>query len=89
MAVATATSNALRKLGAHLRWLLEREGVDPEQCVISLGVPDEVARSQMISALLRDFDAATMTRHDGFAEVVVVHGVPICITVSARSIKSC
>jgi len=89
MTVAISTTNTLRKLGAHLRVMLELEGVDPEQCVISLGVPDEVAKSQMISALLRDFDPATMRRHDEFTAIVVVHGVPICVTTSAPGKMLC
>ena len=76
---ATSTVNMLSKLGADLRWFLEREGVDPERCVVSIGVAGEVERSRVISAMLRDFDARTMRHFDAEPAMVVAHGVPLFV----------
>ena len=74
-----STTNTLSKLGAHLRWLAEREGVDPERCIVSVGVRGEDGLRKMTDAFARDFDAATM-RHDArYPSIYVVHGVPICL----------
>lgn len=80
--VATvSTENTLRKTGAHLRWLMERAGVNPEAAMVIVGVKDEVERSLMLSAFLRDFDPASMRRMDAMPHVVEVHGVTIGVAV--------
>jgi hypothetical protein len=73
-----STVNMLSKVGADLRWFLEREGVDPEQCVVSIGVPDRAALDRLTVAYGRDFDARTMRRDARFPAVMVSHGVPLC-----------
>lgn len=69
----------LRKAGAHLRWLLEKSGINPERCVISIGVKDEVEKSLMISTFLRDFDGRCMTRHDSHPAYIEVLGVKLVV----------
>jgi len=82
--VAISTSNTLSKVGAHLRWLLEKSGIDPENggTVISIGVRSNEEQSRLISTLLREYDANNMQRSDTDAAFVRVHGVPIFVVVS-------
>ena len=76
-----SSSPTLRKLGAHLRWLIESAGVDPEKAHFVIAVADETERSLMISKFLREFDAASMTRLDSHPQHVRVHGVLISIVI--------
>jgi hypothetical protein len=76
---AISVQNTLDKFGAHLRWLLEKSGIDPETVVISIGVQNVEDQSRMISTFLREFNPQTMVRcengeHAGF---IGVHGVPV------------
>ena len=80
-----STVNMLSKVGADLRWFLEREGVDPEQCVVSIGVNDEAARDQLLAALRRDFDGKTMRHFDAELAMVISHGVPMFVIAKKAS----
>lgn len=84
MAVATSSQNTLRKLGSHLRWMIEKEGIDAEKVRVAICVNDETEKSLMISAFLREFEKQTMTRNDLTPNCVVVHGVPIWIVIKAK-----
>lgn len=85
MAVAAATNqNALAKLGAHLRWMVEQQGIDPETIIISVGVKGEIEKSLMISAFLRNFDGKVMRRMDDMPDCVIVHGIPIVVVADKR-----
>jgi hypothetical protein len=74
-----STEPTLRKLGSHLRWLMESAGIKAENSHVVIAVADEQERSLMISKLLREFDHGSMTRHD--AASVTVHGVLITIVI--------
>ncbi len=84
-AAATSTVNMLSKVGADLRWFLEREGVDPERCVVSIGVPDEVAVAAVSETFRRDYVAGRMERRDDCPLMIVAHGVRMAVV--ARSKK--
>jgi hypothetical protein len=71
----------LRKFGAHLRWLIEKSGVEPEHTVVCINVHTTEEQSKLISTLLREFDHATMTRRDEYSQLVVIHGVPLWVCV--------
>jgi hypothetical protein len=71
----------LRKLGAHLRWFIEKSGVEPEHAVVCINVHTTEEQSKLISRLLSEFDGTTMTRRDEYSQLVVVHGVPLWICV--------
>lgn len=82
MALAsTSTEPTLRKLGSHLRWFIEKCGVDAERVIISIGVKAEQDRSLLISGLLREFDASCMKRNDHHAEFVELHGVKLFVVI--------
>lgn len=75
------SGNLLKKVGSNLRLYLERCGVDPEGAKIIIVVPDEIARSSVISGLLRDYDPKTMERTDAAPADVEVLGLPIHVGV--------
>jgi hypothetical protein len=79
-----STEPTLRKMGAHIRWLMNSAGVDPEGATVVIAVRNNEEQSLMISKLLREFDGRCMTRHDKFPQTVIVHGVPITIIVKQR-----
>lgn len=80
--VAISAENTLRKLGAHLRWFIERAGVDPEKCHVIIGVPSTIDQSLIRSEMLREFDKGTMTDNASAPTTTWVHGVPITICVT-------
>jgi hypothetical protein len=84
MSSTVSTQNTTSKLGAHLRWMLEKEGVNPERVIVSLGVGSEDERNRMIVAFDRDFDRLHMKRGKDFPGLVIVHGVPIVIVVNNK-----
>ncbi len=75
----TSTTNMLSKVGADLRWFIEREGVDPTKCIVSIGVPDGAALERMKAMYGRDFDARSMSRDERYPAIVVSHGIPLCL----------
>lgn len=79
--VAPGTVNTIRKLGAHLRWAIEKEGVDVESAAVVILVKDEVERSKMISAFLRNFDPETMAASAEHPGKIIVHGVAVIVSV--------
>ena len=85
MAIALCRTNVLSKFGADLRWMLEKEGINPEDTSVHIAVKDEVERSRVISAFIRDFDAKVMHQIDGVSDWVVVHGMRIGVFVPSPS----
>ena len=75
------SSNLLRKLGANLRLYLERCHVDPETARVVIVVPDETAKSLIISGFLRDFDEKTMNRCDDKPSAVAVFNLDVHVGV--------
>jgi hypothetical protein len=73
--------NTLSKVGAALRWFLEREGIDPESCVVSIGVCTSADAQKLMTAFLREFDEAMMFRRSDVPPMVIAHGVPLCVMV--------
>jgi hypothetical protein len=82
--VATTGSNTLSKLGAHLRWMAEQEGVDPEKMIVSVGVTNDADVGRMVEAFDRHFDPETMKRDKSFRNCVFVYGIPIVIVKNQR-----
>lgn len=79
MTVAVSMEPTLRKLGAHLRWFIEKNGVNSEDVIVSIGVKSENDRSLLISGFLREFDKDTMKRWDKAPDGVQVHGVKVFV----------
>ena len=80
--MTTLTSaNLLSKVGAHLRRLLESQGIDAESVGVTIAVRSETDKSLMISAMLRGYDSAVMRRFDNASDITIVHGVPIRVIV--------
>lgn len=80
--VTTSTQNTLRKLGADLRWLVEKSGLNPEEMIVSLGVKTAHEQSLMLTTFLREFDGATMMRYDAFPHMIQLNGVTVWVVVS-------
>ena len=80
--IATSTQNTLSKLGAHLRWQLEKCGLDAERdAVVTIVVESEVQRSKLISGFLAGYDRSVMRRDDGQPGQIVLHGVRVAVVV--------
>lgn len=90
-----SSSNTLRKVGADLRWLMQKSGVDPERsspehpagAVVSIAVNTTVDQSLLISTILREFDADVMHREDQNPHCVRVFGVWLCVLVKETKQK--
>ena len=80
----TTGRQTFSKLGAHLRWLIEKSEIDPENAVVSIQVKTNHDQSLLISTMLREMDHSCMQHHDGYPHMVVVHGVPIWVVVAPR-----
>ena len=83
MSVAEQTKT-LAKFGAHLRWLIEQSGVNPERCTASIIVPNAEAEAKLIDVFKKNYDAKIMKRDSNHPSVIVVHGVAVVITISLR-----
>src|SRR6266550_4580301 len=80
----STTKNSLRKLGADVRWLVEKSGVDPEKALITIGVDTTEEQSGLISTLIIEFDATCMSRVETHPHHVKVHGVNIFVIVHKK-----
>jgi hypothetical protein len=84
MAVATSTHNTLRKLGADLRWLVEKCGVAPELIHVAIVVRSQAEVDKIAAGFEREFDAASMERGDR-GNKIVVHGVRIAAVILEKA----
>ena len=76
--------NALRKLGADLRWLMEQSGLDPELPTFVLVVDRPKDRDAMIEAFRKNFEPAVMKRPSE-PHAIVVHGVRMMVSVRTEN----
>lgn len=74
---AVSTQNTLSKAAAHLRWLVEKSGVNPEGVFVAIVVNTDVEREKLEAQLKTEFDPATMTRGP---HRIIAHGVKIAVT---------
>lgn len=82
--VAVSNENTLRKACAHMRWQVEKCGVDAESCAIAIVVADETAKAKIISGFLRDFDPTSMRRENDHPERIIVHGIRVGVYVKGK-----
>ena len=78
---AISAENTLRKASSHLRWLIEKAGVNPESAIVCVIVETAVDRDRLMARLADEFDAKTMTRCTASSHQVVANGVRIAVTV--------
>jgi len=78
----------LSKLGADLRWLCEKSGVDPETVVVSINVKSLSDQSEMMTTFLREFNGSMMKRNDKHQHLFVLHGVPVWVLCSPPKEKA-
>jgi hypothetical protein len=78
-AAATSTENTVSKLGAHLRWAIEREGVAPEGVITVMLFQDAADRDRMMRALARNASAEKRGESDPYK--FYLHGVPLILSV--------
>lgn len=50
----------LLKLASHLRWLVEKSGVDPEKCVFAIGAPDVLSKNRIMAQIQHEFSGGMM-----------------------------
>lgn len=74
---AVSTTNTLSKLGAHLRWQVEKSGVDPEKVDVFIVVRTKDEAALIKARFLEDFDPAAMTHNKNAPHLFCVHGVKI------------
>lgn len=75
--VANKTTSTLRKLGAHLRWFLEFNGVKAEDCQILIGVKSHEDRRAVMEGINREFDPKTMQTIG--PDVVELNGIKVYV----------
>ena len=79
------TQNTLRKLGADLRWLLDKNRVDAEKSYAIIVVETVAERDRLIAAFHTNFDAASMSRSVKSPHQVTIHGVRVAVTVKEET----
>jgi hypothetical protein len=79
-APATSTTNTLNKASAHIRWLVEKAGVNPEGIIVALIVPTAADRDRLVGRLAKEYDAKTMTKSQSRNQVIA-NGVKFAVTV--------
>lgn len=79
--VATSTQNTLRKLGANLRWFIEKSGVKPEEVYVAIVVNSKADRDKITAAFTREHDRETMTRFET-PDRLAISGVKVTVTVA-------
>jgi hypothetical protein len=82
-APATSTDNTLQKASSHLRWLVEKSGVDPERAVVCIVVDTAAERDRIDATFAREHDHRTMAK-TGKPHQVVANGVKIMVTTKAE-----
>ena len=80
-AVAHSTQNTLRKLGADLRWFVEKNGVDPQKATVMLCVESLADRDKLIDGFGREYEGEVMKRWAHAPFQIMVHGIGIAIVV--------
>ena len=80
-APATSSENTLNKASAHLRWLIEKAGVDPERAIVSVILEKAADRDKVEARFVDEFKAATMSRNPASPHQIVANGVRIAVTV--------
>ena len=75
----THSRPSLGKLGADLRWFIEKNGVDPEKAIVAIGVESEIDKSLLCAALLREHDPAVSQTFG--SNSVIVHGVRLSVVI--------
>jgi hypothetical protein len=78
-----SAENTLRKIGAHLRWQLEKCGVDAEKQTFVIVVSTDDERDAIVAGFERDFDQGSMSRGTD-THRITVHGVNISVVVQAK-----
>lgn len=78
---ASAGTNTVSKFGAHARWALEKEGIDPETATVVILVKDQADKALMLAGILRHFNAQAMSRNQASPDKITIHGVPFIVSV--------
>lgn len=81
---ATSTEKTLLKFGAHLRWLIEKSGINPETTVVTIGVKDVAEKQRLLSTIAREFDRNYMVTSPLQGDAVVIFGVPVFVMDNSR-----
>ena len=76
-------SNALSKLGAHVRWTMEQAGCDPEAAHVVLGVTGARERDRLCDLLATGCDGRTTSRLGD--SCFRSHGVSLSVAVRGGS----
>jgi hypothetical protein len=79
--VAISMQNTLRKVGADLRWQLEKCGISAEKAYVVIVVETKAERDRVIEGFARDYDSAVMRHADGAPHQIIIHGVRIAVRV--------
>lgn len=83
-APARSAERTLGKLGAHLRWQIEKAGVDPEAADVVILVDALAEAERLTTAFHEGFDGSVMSRAPTQPSLFVVHGVRIRIGVREK-----
>lgn len=84
---AAPTSNpTLGKVGADMRWLLEKSGIDPESALVTITVHDDASKDRLISTFAAEFDQSQMFRDEQFPDIVVVHGIRMIVVMVPKKL---
>lgn len=81
---AISTDKTLSKAFANLRWLIEKNGVDPETVVVSIGVRNRAEKDRLTVGLGKEFDSSCMRAPTNCPESIIVHGIPIFVFDNSR-----
>jgi hypothetical protein len=84
MPPAPTSKPTLRKVGADLRWLLEKSGVNPEAAIVSIGVPNNADKMQMIATLKKEFEAGVMVQYPAMPHAIEIYGVKVLVVCLAE-----
>jgi hypothetical protein len=77
--LAPTSRPTLCKVGADLRWLLEKSGIDAEKTLVTIGVPTKADKDRLSIVFANEFDAATMKRVNGSEYIIEVLGLNIIV----------
>ena len=81
---AVSTENTLRKVGSHLRWFMEKSGVNPEKAAVCIVVDSHAERDSIAARFAAEFVAGEMQRVAS-TDGAVVAGVKIFVTVKEKA----
>lgn len=80
-APATSSENTLNKASAHLRWLIEKSGVNPERAIVCVILDTVADRDKLEARFADEFRPATMSKSSASPHQIVANGVKITVTV--------